>query len=325
MRFPLGEMTVGDILDRGLKLLFARLPAFYALYLFMLSPVILLQLVIPFLLEAMINDLNAAGAGQGGAAFDPTNLILFFAAYLLALVLTVVLVTIGNAAVLHIIMEEYQGNRVGVGAALGYALGRFFPLLGVSLLFGLMVGVGILFCCVPGFYLLATYMFVTQVVVLERRGVGESLTRSAELADGYRWRVLGVYLLVTLVSGFAQGFVVQVLGFVLPGQEMIPGAGGRMQIKVNVVNSIIDTLVGNLVSIVFSAYLAVCVTLLYLDLRIRKEGFDLELAALRGEEGEFDPPPRRRRRRDEDDDYDDDRRRRRRDEDDDYDDDRDRR
>ena len=30
MRFPLGEMTVGDILDRGLKLLFARLPVFYA-------------------------------------------------------------------------------------------------------------------------------------------------------------------------------------------------------------------------------------------------------------------------------------------------------
>jgi hypothetical protein len=34
-----------------------------------------------------------------------------------------------------------------------------------------------------------------------------------------------------------------------------------------------------LVNILFTTYLAVCTTLLYLDLRIRKEGLDLEMAA----------------------------------------------
>jgi hypothetical protein len=37
-----------------------------------------------------------------------------------------------------------------------------------------------------------------------------------------------------------------------------------------------------LVSVLFASYLAVCVTLLYLDLRIRKEGFDLEIEAQKG-------------------------------------------
>lgn len=330
MRFPLGEMTVGDILDRGLKVLLARLPAFYALYLMMLGPVILLQLAIPFLMEDLFRDLNALGApgGAGPQAFDPTNLILFFVAYVVAMLLTMILVTVGNAAVLHIVMEEYQGNRVGVGRAVGYALGRFFPLLGVSFLFGLMYVVGMMLCCVPGFYVLATYMFVAQVVVLERRGVGDSLSRSAELADGYRWRVLGVFVLVYVIGVTVQGVGQQVLGMIMPGQEVIPGPGGRMQFKVNVTNLLIITAVSNLVGIVFSAYLAVCITLLYLDLRIRKEGFDLELAALRGPDGEFDPPRRRRRRDEYDDDLDDrddDRPRRRRDEYDDDPDDRDRR
>jgi hypothetical protein len=37
--------------------------------------------------------------------------------------------------------------------------------------------------------------------------------------------------------------------------------------------------VTSLISILFSAYQAVCLTLLYFDLRIRKEGYDLEVAA----------------------------------------------
>lgn len=300
MRFPLGEMTVGDILDRGLKVLLARLPAFYALYLMMLGPIIVLQMFMPYLMEDLFRDLNAVGAGA--KAFDPTNLLLLGGASLVVMALTAVLGTIGNAAVLHIVMEEYQGNRVGVGKAIGYALGRFFPLLGVSFVFGLMYFVGIMLCCVPGFYVLATYLFVAQVVTLERRGVGDSLSRSAELADGYRWRVLGVFLLVSIIGGVAQGVVQQVVGIFLPGQQVIPGPNGKMQFQINVVNMQIVTGISYLVGIVFNAYQAVCVTLLYLDLRIRKEGFDLELAALRGPDGEFDPPRRRRR---DDDDYDD--------------------
>ena len=38
MKFPLGAMTVGDILDRGLKMLVGRFPTFFAINLLFLSP-----------------------------------------------------------------------------------------------------------------------------------------------------------------------------------------------------------------------------------------------------------------------------------------------
>jgi hypothetical protein len=44
-------------------------------------------------------------------------------------------------------------------------------------------------------------------------------------------------------------------------------------------NYVINVLVIQLVNILVQTYLAVCITLLYFDIRIRKEGFDLELAA----------------------------------------------
>src|SRR5262249_46339786 len=68
------------------------------------------------------------------------------------------------------------------------------------------------------------------------------------------------------------------LGTVLPPQEVIPVENG-LRVKVNPLNHIIITLISELAAILFATYLAVCTTLLYFDLRIRKEGFDLELAA----------------------------------------------
>jgi hypothetical protein len=66
--------------------------------------------------------------------------------------------------------------------------------------------------------------------------------------------------------------------FVLPAQELVATDAGP-QTVINVRNQMIDTLVSSLLQILVQTYGAVCTTLLYFDLRIRKEGFDLELAA----------------------------------------------
>jgi hypothetical protein len=258
-------MTVGDVLDRGLKVLFARLPVFYAINLLVLSPLITIQAVGPLMIG-------------GGNALDPAMLGAMFGLALIALFITVICHPIATAAILHIVMEEYAGRRPTLGAALSFALSRFATLLGASIIVGLIVVVGFFLCCVPGIYFYVTYAFVGQVVVLERLGVGESLQRSQSLVTGHRWRVFGVLLLIGVANWGVQMVLGAALGAVLPAQEMIPIEGG-IRTEVNPVNHIIDTLITQLVSILFSTYLAVCTTLLYLDLRIRKEGFDLELAA----------------------------------------------
>lgn len=297
MKFPLGEMTVGDILDRGIKLLFARLPAFYFINLLVLTPVILVQVAAPFVFE-------------NNNPVDPNAVLATLGLLLFAVLLTLVLQPIGTAAILHIIMEEYLGNQVSIGQAFSYALTRFLPLVGASILVGLLVCVGFLLCCVPGIYFAITYAFVSQIVVLERLGPGEALERSSKLINGHRWRVFGVLLLIGLANGVVQFSIGAALGVAMPAQEIIPAENGP-RVQVNAVNHIVTTLVSQLVGIVFSTYIAVCTTLLYLDLRIRKEGFDLETGLNEGhrEEDEYDDRDRdfedsdddRDRDRDEDD------------------------
>lgn len=272
MRFPLGEMTVGDILDRGLKLLFARLPMFYIINLIVLFPVILLQFAVPFITTP-----------GDGAKLDPTALIESAGLGFAVLLVSLILQPIGTAAILYVIMQQYAGKKARIGEAFAFALSRFPSLLGASILAGLIIGIGFLCCCIPGIYFAVSYAFVGQVVVLEKLGVSAGLQRSYSLITNYRWRVFGVLFLIGIATGIIEFGLAFGLQQILPSQEIVPAEGG-FRVTLNPVNHIIDTSTDFLVGILFRTYLAVCTTLLYLDLRIRKEGFDLELAAQLDEE-----------------------------------------
>ena len=207
-------------------------------------------------------------------------------------------------------MEEYAGRRRSIGEAFSFALTRFLPLIGASILVGVIIFVGMLLCCLPGFYFAVSFALVSQVVVLEKLGPGEALSRSQRLVAEFWWRVLGVLFLIGVANFILQMAVGAGLSVLLPPQKVIPTDEGN-RIEFNRVNQVITTLIAQLVSIIFTTYMAVCTTLLYLDQRIRKEGFDLELAAQLGEEpgrrvepqpdfpDELDDPERRRRRLDE--------------------------
>ncbi len=263
MKFPIGAMSVGDILDRGLKLLLARFPLLFSITLLVQLPFLVFQLIVPLL--------ERVGVGA---------VMLTSLASLLSLL---ILAPLSQAVILYVVMREYVDRPATMGEAFNLALTRFGPLLGTVILSGLLIFLGFLACFVPGIYLSIMWAFAAQVVVLEDRSGMDALRRSKALVTGHGGRVFGVIFLVQIVTMFIGGFVVAGINAVLPSQETIPGAGGFPIVHtVNYANFVIAHLVQTLVNVLFGAYLAVCVTLLYLDLRIRKEGFDLEIEAQKG-------------------------------------------
>jgi uncharacterized membrane protein len=257
MKFALGAMTVGEILDRGLKVLFSRVGAFYLISLIALSPLlVLVAAIVPAL---------AGGSPE-------TALLVLLLGSLLAFVLMIILQPIATAAILKIIQGEYLGERMTVGAALSAALGWFGTLLGTSILAGLMI---LLFLClliIPGIIAGVSYSFVGQVVVMEGLSGMDALDRSYKLAKGYRWRIFGILLLIGILNAVIQQVLNQALEMALP-------ALGPNQEIFNFTNFGIHQLVLQLVNIFLQTYAAICTTLIYFDLRVRKEGYDLEVAA----------------------------------------------
>ncbi len=267
MKFDIGAMSVGDILDRGLKILLARLPTFFLIYLIVLAPSLLLQLFL--------------GAVQAELFGLPTPELLMAIVFgsLMVLVLALILSPIGTAAILHVIGQEFVDRRVSVGEALSFALGRFGSLLGTSILFGLIYLVGLVLCIVPGIIWAVWYGFFAQVVVMENLGGMDALNRSRQLVSGFGWRVFGVLLLLTVLLILAS-FIPVFLEIILPAHERVQTEFGPGQGRVvNFPFFAIQILTQGAVNIILQGYESICVTLLYFDLRIRKEGFDLELAA----------------------------------------------
>jgi hypothetical protein len=273
MKFQIGAMSIGDILDRGLKLMLARLPTFYAISLIVLTPLILFQLAMPEFMAEMAQP----GAVRPGAPPDMTPALILLGVFFLVLIITLILQPVATGAILHVIAQEFIDRHVGVGQALAFAFGRFWRILGASILAGLIVGLGFLLCLVPGVFFLIWYSMVAQVVVVEGLTGNDALARSKAISEGYRGRLFGLLVLLIVIGAMFQvaaGFLEQVL----PSMEAVPGPAGQ-SLVVNHRNQIINILVAQLLGILVQTYQAVCITLFYFDLRIRKEGFDLELAA----------------------------------------------
>lgn len=250
MKFTITPMSIGEILSRGVSLFFTRFGVFLAIEVIMVSPTLVLQLALPEL---------AMGIGA-----------------LLFILPMLILGPIGSAAMLHVIAQEYLGRPVSLGDAFKFALGRFLPLLGTSILASLGIMAGMLACCIPGIYLAIIWAFVSQIVVMEHIAGSTALGRSKDLVEGYFWQVFSVLLVVGLIVGFASAPISVTLTLALPFQGP-PNPNNPFQVGLtSYLNFAINKVVATALNGIGQIFTAICTTLLYFDLRNRKEAFDVE-------------------------------------------------
>jgi hypothetical protein len=149
---------------------------------------------------------------------------------------------------------------------------------------------GIAAVCVT-IWLLVACSLALPTVVLERQGPARALGRSFRLVRGSWWRVLGVTLLAGLIV------LVAALVLQIPFNLIARAAGGggsgfaAFTDPSNVaVLSVVITTIGTIVSGAITRPIEAGVgVLLYVDLRMRKEGLDLALqTAARHEHAEGD-------------------------------------
>jgi len=162
------------------------------------------------------------------------------------------------------------GIAPGLGAVLGLTLVADAPgaVVVVSAILALLV--------TTGWVALVVWRagLAGPVVVLERRGVRAALRRSWTLSRGSFWRIAGSTALVCALAGL----VFSVLGLVLALVSVVVVA------VVGYENSAFDVavLVGTnlttlLASAVVAPFVGSAVALLYVDARMRREGFDVVL------------------------------------------------
>ena len=118
--------------------------------------------------------------------------------------------------VVKLVQDVQDGRRDhSVGDLIRSVEPVFWPLVAVSILFGLGVGIGFVLLIIPGLILITIWSVVAPVTVLERPGVFEAFGRSRELVHGNGWNVFAVIVLVFLavaVISVAAGLLTASLG-----------------------------------------------------------------------------------------------------------------
>ena len=175
-----------------------------------------------------------------------------------------ILLNIASGALARVIAENYMGGSMGVAAAYRAIRPRIPALIGVMLLIMLST----MLVLIPPLFLwiFISLSFVSQVIVLENRGVGDALQRSWDLVRGAWWRVFGAYLLLLLL-----GVIVNLSTSLISLAVGLTGASWAVQ-------NIVVQFVTLLLTVVYRPVTLAGMTLLYFDLRVRKEGYDLQVA-----------------------------------------------
>ena len=121
-------------------------------------------------------------------------------------------------------------------------------------------------------YLFTALTFAPVAIVLERKPVWASISRSFALVRNHFWRVLGIRLLAGVVAAVVAGAVS--VPFSIAGQLLVFDAGTAGPFILATAITSVGSAIGQIVTAPFTAGVVV---LLYTDIRIRAEAFDLVL------------------------------------------------
>lgn len=160
---------------------------------------------------------------------------------------------------------------VGLGAAVLLGVGAVIVanLLG-GVGGGVLAAILVVGAAVALVWIAVTWAFLPQAVVVEDAGVVQALRRSAHLVNGARWRVIGINVLLGLIGVVLFSIPSAFLAIAL---EPLPLPGDA--------SFAVAQVVGALAQAVYYPVQLGTMTLLYFDLRVRREGFDLTFAAER--------------------------------------------
>jgi len=134
---------------------------------------------------------------------------------LVAVVVSLVLSVLYEGMVVQLVRDVQDGRRDNtVGALFGSVSPVLLPLIAVSILAGLGIGIGFVLLIVPGLFLLTMWSVVAPVTVIERPGVFSAFGRSWALVRGNGWPVFGTVVLVFLLV-IAASIAAALIGLVL--------------------------------------------------------------------------------------------------------------
>ena len=202
-------------------------------------------------------------------AFTGLGLGLGLVIGLVVIIVSVFAFFISQGATILAVKDLYLGRSTSIIESLRHTRGEIGPIIGVGLLSGLVVVFGLFLLVFPGIFIACRLFVSVPVMLTESRGVRDSMSRSWDLTQGAAGRSFVIFLLYIVIV-FALALLL-----VSPFTALAIFAGFKNPEMMRFWTFLAD--LGNRVSsTLVSPFLLIASAVFYFDLRVRKEGFDLQ-------------------------------------------------
>jgi hypothetical protein len=237
--FELRPLRTGEILDGAINLMRWQFGVLFGIAVVCQG--------LPTVLDIYI-DLTGGSASQPGLT-------------LLNKLLTLFGTMLGTGATVSAVSEAYLGRTPSVGDSLRYGMSKLNFIFSASIVSGILGLLATLAFVIPGIIVFCGY----AVAALEPLKSGtDALRRSWTLTTGFKGKAFVLWLVaLALIAALA----------------VSGGLVGGLAATVNPIFEPVSTVLLGLLMLFYYPLLTCVFTLFYYDLRVRKEGFDVELLA----------------------------------------------
>lgn len=251
--------SIGKTLDSGFKLFFAGFGRVFVLA----------------LVAAFVANLPSIVLGTKAQVADAEALRALGWKILALFLVAMILATALNTAILRRLALLGNGAAADDSISKSIAIGfkYLLPVFAGFILYGIAVGAGMILLIVPGIFLLVSLYLFWPAIVVEGKGPIEALKRSYNLVRGNWWRtltVMSIPIFLLIAFYFAAMFVIGIVLGVTSG-----GDATALTTTVEKTALILHLLEVPVNAVSLALFYAVLVVL-YHDLKLRKEGGDLE-------------------------------------------------
>lgn len=264
----LRPLRVGEILDASIKL-YARnartligAAAVAVIPLQVVSAVVMISVYrtgedIPTGYSNLFKAVPPADAGARAGASGITSLVSL---------LTIAFVA---AACVHAVSSAYLDHPLSTWESIRFGARRLLPLIAMMIVMYIGLVIAFILLVIPGIWLYAAWGVATPALLIEHLGPFGALGRSYRLVRG-RWRATAAVLLVAFLMAATLSSIVSGLLTAIALSSSNPSVPFAV---------LISLLSGVVSGLIVQPFQATVTTVLYYDLRVRREGYDLHLLA----------------------------------------------
>jgi hypothetical protein len=263
-------------------------------------------MLIPVVVTAVLTWTVDVAAGEDGNSVSVAGLVGALGSTVLGLVLQSLGLILVTGMVAHVTMAAAIGKKLTLGEAWAATAGKRAALVGLVMLLGVMLvlliavfvvlflifgtavhGPGLALLIVASFpvvlavmwwFWIRVYYLPVPALMLEDVGVFGAIERGYALTRHAFWRVFGIALLTVVITSIAGSMLGAPITLVLQGALTGGLSGQYVPLALVLVNGL-----SSVVQAAFVAPFTAAVTSLqYVDQRIRKEAFDVELMTMAG-------------------------------------------